>query len=102
MSRWVAVALIALALPAAAQEHGSRFTLLQDGADGLWLVDGAEGKVARCRQGQARSPRVIDFRDGVATARERGGAGSEPLCTDWVSVAAPQARVEPRVLGGVQ
>jgi hypothetical protein len=96
------VALVVAAPTVMAQEPGpeNRFALLQDGPGKLWLTDTVEGKVARCLEGAARAPRVIDMVDGSATARPRGGPGTEPLCTDWVTAGEPEARIKPKVIGG--
>ncbi|MFT3972767.1 MAG: hypothetical protein QM699_04775 [Amaricoccus sp.] len=94
---YTAVFAVALALgaagPGSAQE---RFATLADGAGGLWVVDGAGDRVARCREAAAASPRVLG---GQATPRPRGGAGEEPVCTGWVAIAAPAAAVRPKVIG---
>jgi len=99
----IAAALFVLVVAAPmvmAQDAENRFALLQDGPGTLWLTDTVEGKVARCLEGAARAPRVIDMVDGSATARPRGGPGTEPLCTDWVTAGKPEARIRPRVIGG--
>ncbi len=76
-----------------------RYAMLPDGQQGLWVVDGADGRIARCRQGGARAPRVIDVIGGNAVARPRDGAGSEPICTAWVTIAAPERTFRPHVVG---
>jgi len=92
---------LTIAASAAAQETpDERFGMLADVGGGVWVIDAAEGQVARCREGGARAPRVVDVGFGTASARPRDGAGSEPICTDWVTIAAPEPRVRPRVIGG--
>ncbi len=93
-------AAVATAAVAQEQARENRFALVQDGPGKLWLTDTIEGKVSRCLEGAARAPRVIDVVGGSAMARPRGGPGTEPLCTDWVTAGEPEARIRPRVIGG--
>lgn len=83
---------------AGAQEvEFQRFTLQADAEGGIWVVDGLTGDVARCRGGGEAAPRVIDLDFGVPVPRPRGGAGAEPTCTGWLTVASEPA-IRPRVV----
>ena len=94
-----AALLLAALLPCGAAAQQGRYAMMPDASGGgLWVVDGDGGRVARCREGEARSPRVVDITGGTAVARDRGGAGSEPICTGWVTIAAATPRGRPKVL----
>ncbi len=82
-----------------AQEAGPmRFAMMAHPEGGIWVLDGAEGLVSRCRDGGAGVPRVIDVSYGIAVPRARDGAGRQPSCTEWTPVEAPRV-VRPRVVG---
>ena len=99
MRLWAAAGIAALAAGAAAAQDGTgRYALMADFEAGIWVVDALEGRVARCREGGARAPRVVDVAFGVAMARPRDGAGREPVCTAFVTIPAP-AGARPRVIG---
>jgi hypothetical protein len=87
-----------LAGAAVAQDDPGRYAMLADGAGGLWVLDGAGGRVARCIEDGAARPRVVDVVGGMATPRDPGGVGREPICTDWVAFAAAEPRLRPRVV----
>jgi len=74
-----------------------RFALQADAEGGIWVVDGVKGEVARCRAGSEAAPRVIDIDFGVPVPRPRGGAGAEPICTGWLTVATAPV-IRPRVV----
>jgi hypothetical protein len=87
-----------MAAGAEAQEvEFQRFTLQADAEGGIWVIDALTGEVARCRAGGEAEPRVIDIDFGVPVPRPRGGAGEEPICTGWLTVASEPA-IRPRVV----
>lgn len=84
--------------PAVGQE-APQYAMLAGPDGALWVVDGAGSRVARCREAALAAPRVIDVAQGQATARPRGGAGEEPVCTGWVAIAAPTSGMRPKIVG---
>lgn len=70
-----------------------RFVLLHDagGRGGIWVMDQDGGQVARCAEGRADGPRVVDVVAGIATPRRPEGAAATPRCTDWTVIESPHA-----------
>ena len=97
---WIGLALAAgIAGAGLAQEAAPpRFEMMMHPEGGIWVLDVVEGLVARCRDGGAGVPRVVDVTFGMAIPRPRDGAGRQPICTDWQAVEA-RTTARPRVVG---
>jgi hypothetical protein len=67
---------------AAAGAMAAPFSLLREGEDKAWVVDGAGGTVAFCELVEKRGPKVIDVFGNEGQPRPDRERGAEPVCTD--------------------
>lgn len=66
----------------AAAAMAAPFSLLREGEDKAWVVDGAGGTVAFCELVAKRGPKVIDVFGSEGQPRPDRERGAEPVCTD--------------------
>jgi hypothetical protein len=73
---------IVLALGLAGGAMAAPFSLLREGEDRAWVVDGAGGAVAFCELEMKRGPKVIDVFGSEGQPRPDRERAAEPVCTD--------------------
>lgn len=87
VSGLVAALAVVLAVPGAA----APFSLLREGEDRAWVVDGDGGTVAFCELVEKRGPKVVDVFGETGQPRPGRERGAEPVCTEVLEAAGRPA-----------
>jgi hypothetical protein len=79
MENLAAGVAVALAL-GAAEGRAAPYSMVSDGADQVWVLNGRSGEVSLCRSYAAPGPKVVDVLNGQGQAREAAPRTPATVC----------------------